>query len=291
MGHERGRKDRNWEVGMKRLYWPVFCVSVLLIAMASPPLALATPAINVAEQKAVTASAVVVPAQVSQLGFVISGFAKQVPFKEGDAVTAGQTLLVLDTPELEFAIAAAQAGLRAAEAQAEIRTSEMFRRFKINLTTFDVRKYWVSVPHEVIEMEDAKVQKARASIEIAQARLAQGTLIAPHNGTIASIEVLPGEFVQSDQTVVTLATLDDLQFETTDLDERDISNVHIGDAASVFIEALDQTVNGKVTRISPIANTVGGDVVFKVTVVLDEQPKGLLWGMTAEVTIQGGSNQ
>jgi hypothetical protein len=30
---------------------------------------------------------------------------------------------------------------------------------------------------------------------------------------------------------------------------------------------------------------VGGDIVFKVTIALDEQPKGLLWGMTAEVTI------
>ena len=273
---------------MKRFYWPVFCVSILLIAVANPRLALATPAINVSAQKTVTASAVVVPTQVSQLGFVISGIARQVPIKEGDAVTAGQTLMVLDTPEFEFAIAAAQAGLRAAEAQAEIRISEKFRRFYINLTTFDVRKYWVSVPHEVIEMEDAKVQKAQASIEIAQARLAQGTLVAPHNGTIVSIEALPGEFVQSDQTVVTLATLDNLQFETTDLNEHDISNVHIGDAVSVFIEALDQTVNGKVSGISPIANTVGGDVVFKVTVLLDEQPKGLLWGMTAEVTIQGG---
>jgi RND family efflux transporter MFP subunit len=248
----------------------------------------AAPTNDVVSQKTVTASAVIVPAQVSELGFLISGIAREIPVEEGDSVKAGQTLMVLDTPELEFAIAAAQAGRRAAEAQAEIRTSEMFRRFKINLTTFDVRKYWVSVPHEVIEMEDAKVQKAQASIEIAQARLAQGTLIAPHDGTIVSIEVLPGEFVQSDQTVVTLATLDNLQLKTTDLDERDIPNVHIGDAVSVFIEALDQTVNGKVNSISPIANTVGGDVVFKVTVVLDEQPKGLLWGMTAEVTIQGG---
>jgi RND family efflux transporter MFP subunit len=271
---------------MKRFHWPAFCVSVILIAMANP--VFAAPMIDVSAQKAVTASAVVVPAQVSQLGFVIPGIARQVAVKEGDAVTAGQTLIVLDTPELEFAIAGAQAGLRAAQAQAEIRTSEIFRRYKINYTTFQIKKYWVSVPHEVIEMEDAKIQKAQVSIEIAQARLAQGTLIAPHDGTIASIDVLPGEFIQSDQTVVTLATLDNLQLETTDLGERDISNVHIGDAVSIFIEALDQTIEGKVTSISPLAGTVGGDVVFKVTIALDEQPNGLLWGMTAEVTIQGG---
>ncbi len=39
-------------------------------------------------------------------------------------------------------------------------------------------------------------------------------------------------------------------------------------------------------RISPIADDVGGDVVFKVTIAPDTQPEGLLWGMSAEVEIQ-----
>ena len=51
------------------------------------------------------------------------------------------------------------------------------------------------------------------------------------------------------------------------------------------IAALDVTVKGKVIRISPIAKTIGGDVVFPVTIQLDKQPAGLLWGMTAEVGI------
>jgi HlyD family secretion protein len=59
----------------------------------------------------------------------------------------------------------------------------------------------------------------------------------------------------------------------------------MGDSVNISIEALNTNVSGKVIGISPIADTVGGDVVYKVTVELDEQPKGLLWGMTAEVTI------
>jgi RND family efflux transporter MFP subunit len=271
---------------MKRFYGPVFCVIVILAVLVNP--VSAAPNHNVSAQKTVSASAVVVPAQVSELGFVISGIASQVPVQEGDTVTAGQTLMVLDTPDLQFAISEAQARVRAAQAQAEIRSREIFKKYIINYYTFTIKTLRVSVPHEVIDMEDAKVQKAQASVEIAQAKLAQGTLIAPHNGTIASIEVIPGEYVPSDQAVVTLATLDNLQLETTDLSERDIPNVHVGDAASVFVEALNQTIQGKVIGISPIAGTVGGDVIFKVTIALDEQPEGLLWGMTAEVTIQGG---
>jgi HlyD family secretion protein len=51
------------------------------------------------------------------------------------------------------------------------------------------------------------------------------------------------------------------------------------------VEALDKEFNGKVMAISPVADIVGGDVVYKVTVTLDEQPDGLLWGMNAEVEI------
>ena len=40
--------------------------------------------------------------------------------------------------------------------------------------------------------------------------------------------------------------------------------------------------------ISRISSTVGGDVVFMVTVDLDTQPDGLLWGMSADVQIETG---
>ncbi len=289
---------------MKRFYRSVFCVSVILAVLA-PALpgtcvrgkcaccasvnpVFAAPIMNVPAQNTVTASAVIVPVEVSQLGFVISGIARQIPIKEGDTVTAGQTLMVLDTPDLQFAVIEAQARVHAAQAQAEIRRNEIIKKYIINYKTFTVRKLRLSVPHEVIEMADANVQKAQASVEIAQAKLAQGTLIAPNDGTVASIKVIPGEFVQSDQAVVTLATLNNLQLETTDLSERDIARVKMGAPVNISIEALNDTFNGKVISISPIADTVGGDVVFKVTIAFDEQPKGLLWGMTAEVEIQGG---
>ena len=105
---------------------------------------------------------------------------------------------------------------------------------------------------------------------------------------MTSLGVIPGEFVQSDHAVVTLATLDDLQLETTDLSERDVPYVHIGDPVNIFIEALDRNISGKVISISPKADIVGGDVVFKVTIAPDTQPEDLRWGMTADVEIQSG---
>jgi len=285
---------------MKRCYWSVLSAIAILAASVNPVFAphvsfrycetcgVAAPKNNVSTQKTVTASAVIVPAQVSELGFLISGIARDIPVKEGDSVKAGQTLMVLDTPDLQFAVDAARADVRAAQAEEEIRRNEIIKKYKINYIKFTVKKLRLSVPYEEIEIANARIQQARASVEIARADLAQGTLSAPHDGVIASIKVIPGEFVPSDQAVVTLATLNALQVETTDLSERDIPNVQMGDSASIFVEALNRDISGKVIGISPIASTVGGDVVFKVTIAPDTQPEGLLWGMTAEVEIKSG---
>ena len=288
MGHERRCKDRDRAIRMKRFYWSALSVTAILMLLVQPVLAAPNP--DGSAQTTVTASAVVVPAQVSEMSLLISGIARDIPVKEGDAVKAGQTLIVLDTPTLEFAVTEAQAGLRGAQAQAEIQSNEIIKKYLIiyKPTSIALKKLRLGVPHEVIEMADARVQRAQASVEIAQANLAQGTLVAPRDSVVASLNVMPGEYVQSDQAVVTLATLNDLQIETTDLSERDIANVHMGDPANIFVEALNKNFSGKVIGISPMAETVGGDVIFKVTIAPDVQPQGLLWGMTAEVEIQGG---
>lgn len=270
---------------MKQFCWSALSMIVVLAFLVNP--VLAAPNHSMFAQT-VTASAVIVPTQVSELGFLISGIARDVSVKEGDSVEAGQTLIELDTPNLEFSVREAEAALRFAQAQAEIRRKEIIKKYKINYKTFTVKKLRLSVPHEVIEMANANVQRAQASVEIAQANLAQGTLIAPYDGIVASLNIIPGEFVPSDRAVITLATLNALQVETTDLSEREIRNVHIGDPATIFVEALNKNISGKVISISPIADTDRGDVIFKVTIDLDEQPQGLLWGMTAEVEIQSG---
>jgi membrane fusion protein, multidrug efflux system len=277
MGYECGCNDRNRKVSMKRFCWSALSLIITFAVLANPVLAAPNP--NVPAQKTVTASAVVVPTQVSELGFLISGIARDVPVKEGDSVKAGQTLIVLDTPDLDFAVTEAQAGLHSAQAYADLQKYRRVKDRRNGKIFYDV------VPVEFRQRADARVQQAQATLDLAQINLAEGTLTAPFDGVVASLKVIPGEFVQSDQAIATLATLNNLQVETTDLSEGDITQVTIGAPATIFVEALNQTIHGKVISISPVSNTVGGDVVFKVTIAFDQQPNNLLWGMTAEVTI------
>ncbi len=57
----------------------------------------------------------------------------------------------------------------------------------------------------------------------------------------------------------------------------------VGQAVTVNVEALGVDVPGVVQEIAPLASALGGDVVYQVTVALNERPDGLRAGMSAEV--------
>jgi len=258
---------------MKRFYWStLLSLTAILASLVSPVFA--------AQAGTVVASAVFVPAQVTELGFVTSALIKEITVKEGEQVQAGQTLAALDIPELQFAVIAAEAALRSAQAEEKVQSYRRIKDRRNGRVFFDV------VPPEVREIAHAHVQQAQAALEIARASLAQSILVVPYDATVASVHVIPGEYVQQNQVVITLATLNNLQLETTDLSERDIANVKIGAPVNISIEASNENVSGTVIGISPMASAVGGDIVFKVTIAFDKQPENLLWGMTAEVTIE-----
>jgi RND family efflux transporter MFP subunit len=259
---------------MKRFYWSTLLSLAAILASLVNPVSAAH-----AQRGTVVASAVIVPAQVTELGFVTSALIKEITVKEGEQVQAGQTLAALDTPELQFTVIAAEAALRSAQGEEKVQSYRRIKDRRHGRVYFDV------VPPEVREIAHARVEQAQAALEIAQATLAETTLVAPHEATVASVNIFPGEYVQQNQVVLTLATLNNLQLETTDLSERDIAKVKIGAPVNISIEALNENVNGTVIGISPIASSIGGDVIFKVTIAFDRQPANLLWGMTAEVTI------
>jgi RND family efflux transporter MFP subunit len=269
---------------MKRFAWTLLLIgAVTTTACGTSATATPLPVISLATPSTITpsrvaASAVVVPTQDSHLSFVIAGQVKGIVVDEGAVVQKGEPLVLLDTRELEYAVTGAQASVRAAELEAEI------QRFRRKDFTSSGIKY-TSGPRELIEVADARLVQAQAALESTKATLAQGILVAPFEGTVVRIDVVPGEYVAAGQTVIVFANLSELQIETSDLSELNVKYVQIDQPATVFIEALNEDFPGKVSAISPISDTIGGDVVFKVTVKLNQQPQGLLWGMSADVDI------
>lgn len=218
----------------------------------------------------VSAAAIVVPLNEARLSFISIGRVTSVDVKVGDKVTAGQVLVKLDTTILEAKVREAEANLLAAQIQV---------KYLKRLGTDELH----------LESAEADVARAQALLDSANATLlAQSTLRAPFDGTIVSVDISSAETVTPGRTVIVLGDLSSYQIETTDLSERDVTKVQVGQSTNIFIEALNQEFTGKVVDVSLVSSTLGGDVVFTVTIELDEQPQGLLWGMSADVAIETG---
>lgn len=141
---------------------------------------------------------------------------------------------------------------------------------------------------EALALVEARVQNAQAQLAASQAALTDLELKAPFAGTIAELSIHSGEWVVPGQPVLLLADLSQLRIETTDLSERDIPKIEIGQPVTIFIKALNQNVEGRVSAISPLADTLGGDVVYKTTIDLDAPAPGLREGMSVEVQFSTG---
>jgi RND family efflux transporter MFP subunit len=217
----------------------------------------------------VVASAEVRPVDSVNLSFPLLGRVETVEVAVGDTIAAGQTLVTLDTTIIEARIAEAEAGVVTAETQVRY-----------------LQRVGVGNAYEQIDAAKADVDRAQAVVDQLKAQLEQATLTTPIAGTVITVDVAPGETVNPGQVIIVIADLSHMRIETTDLSERDIPAVQIGQSASVFIDALDKSFDGKVVDIDRQSETVGGDVTYKVTIELDQQPAGLRWGMSAEVDIQ-----
>ncbi len=275
---------------MKHFYWTtVLILAILLTGCASTPTptAVATPSASptpdhsfISSSGIVSASANVTPAQTSQMGYLISAPVQEVDVKEGDRVKAGQTLIVLNTPDLILSVTAAKAAVRGAQDQVDL-LNYPYKKLRYKGHIIHAKAFL-----ELREQAAAQLDSAQATLDAAQATLNEGTLTAPYDGTVVTVNVVPGQLVQPDQVAVVIGDLNHLQIETTDLSEREIAYVKVGQIATVHIKALNQDFSGKVTAIAPKAVKYNGDWVFKVTIALDQQPLSLIWGMSADVQIQ-----
>jgi multidrug resistance efflux pump len=137
-----------------------------------------------------------------------------------------------------------------------------------------------------VAMAQQRLANAKAQLAVAKSSLDDLELRAPFGGTVTKLNIHAGEWVTPGQPVLMISDLQNSQIETTDLSERDIPNVTVGQPVNVFIKALNQNVTGHVKDVAPLADTLGGDVVYKTTIELDSRPPGLREGMTVEVQFQ-----
>jgi membrane fusion protein (multidrug efflux system) len=192
-------------------------------------------------------------------------------FKEGQPVSKGAVLVVLDSAEQRAHVAAAQADMKLAESRYK-RNEELVAQNFITKQALD---------------------EARANLDIMRARLLQEqvaldkTIIrAPFNAVVGLRQVSAGAYVKKGDDIVRLDALGTLKLEVP-VPETYLPLVHIGLPVTLTVDALPgQSFSGKVHAIDPVVDPVSRNVRVRARIA---NPKGQLKpGMFARATADLG---
>ena len=197
------------------------------------------------------------------------GMVTAVYAEEGDAVTKGQLLAIVASPQLDAAYQRASAEVEHAHADLEA-AERLYSQGAIARS----------------ERDAAKRLYDGASTALQEASSTRGftRLEAPIPGTVASRGVRYGEVTSPPSPAFTIVDLDKLRV-VVNLPERDVHRVHDALPASLQ-SAYDggATATGHVARIAPVVDPLTGTV--RVTVALDPGQQSLRPGQFVSVRIE-----
>jgi len=186
--------------------------------------------------------------------------------------------------QAQAGLLAAQSGLAQAKAHAAKAASQALEaQAQLDLARAGSRE-------EDIAAAEAAVKQAEASLGDAKNDLEDALLKAPFDGTVGAILIHEGDLVAPQVVAVRLGDLSRLQVETKDLSEVDISRVEVGQRATIIVDALEgKELSATVASVSPMADKLRGEVVYKVILDLEAgSDVGLRWGMSTLTEIKAG---
>jgi len=153
--------------------------------------------------------------------------------------------------------------------------------------TREVAKYQDGPDLDVVALLESRIRAGEIRLIAAEAALSDHEVIAPISGKIVELKPKAGEWVHTGEPVVVIADDTDWVVETEDLTEIDVINIHVGQAATVELDALPGvTLTGEVNSIKDLAEEKRGDVTYTVVLNLLETDPRLRWGMTTIVTFE-----
>src|SRR5262245_1713874 len=204
------------------------------------------------------------PARISRVALPVAGRVKQVMVTIGDAVSQGQTVIALDSPEIGAALSAyRQAQARVTQAKASQAKAEAdLNRIKDLFDNRAVAQKEVISAETTLAQAKSDVAQAEAALQEAQKKLQifglqsdqaiQDILVrAPVSGKVLEISVAAGEYRNDTSApVMTIADLSTV-FMAADVPEDRIRYIHQAEQMEINLGAYPGEIfRGQVKRIS-----------------------------------------
>ena len=235
----------------------------------------------------------------------IQGRLQQLMVKEGDAVTNGQLLAVIQPQEQQanmafFTSSQQQTTADLTQAQADLENARLnYERIQglysnnvESARAFDQARTAYQSAGARVESVQKQIQAAGAQMEKAAVQLSYTKIIAPTNGIVDKRAALQGEVVNPGQAIVTLINQDDL-WVRADVEESYIENIPLGKKLQVKLPSgatregtvFYRTVDADYATQRDVSRTKRDIKTFEIRLRCDNADRALAVGMTASVEL------
>lgn len=194
------------------------------------------------------------------------GVVRQLHFKRGDRVSAGDLLA-------ELAIESRQAQLQ--EARSLVERAEIEFRGAQQLRKQD------SISETELAQARAALDSARAQLNMAVSEVERTLITSPVEGLIETRDVEEGDFLSRGAPVATVVDLNPMRVKGF-LSERYLNRIEVGSRAEVRL-ITGAVHEGEVTFIGRVASAATR--TFPVEVVIANADGAIIEGLTAEITL------
>ena len=199
-----------------------------------------------------------------QISPKVQGFITQINVKEGQSVSAGQVLFVLDNVTYQAQVRQSQANVNTA--QASCNTAK--------LSYENSQKLYENKVIGDFELQSAtnQYEQAKAGLSVAQAGLASAKEMlsfcyvkSPAAGVVGTLPYKKGTLVNTATVLTTVSNNSSMEvyFSLTEKDALNMTQSSLGEFPSVQLQLADGTIynhEGKVTKMSGVIDAATGSV-------------------------------
>ncbi|MBM3752902.1 MAG: efflux RND transporter periplasmic adaptor subunit [Acidobacteria bacterium] len=244
----------------------------------------------------------------------IAGHIKELRVREGDALSSGQTIAVIDTREVETAIREAEAGrteaqaglpeseaaLRGAQAQLDLARTTLDRMTKLkdskSITDqeFDETRARFRQAQSQVDIAQARgrqirerIQQASAAVERVRLQRNYATVTAPFAGIVTEKRAEAGVFAGPGQPIVVIERAGEWRLDAA-VDESLLKHLRVGTAVSVTLDALDEPMALRLNEILPSVDARTRTATVRVAL---PGWAGIRSGLSGRMRIAGGERK
>lgn len=214
----------------------------------------------------------------------ISGFLTKVNVEEGQHVSKGQTLFVIDQVQLQAAVDQAKASVAVAEANVNTQTTNANNnKILLDKNIISESAYQTSV--DALNSAKAQLSQAKAALTSAQKNLSYSLVTAPVSGVVGTIPFREGTLVSPSSLLTVLSNNNALRanfaiseselLNLTDNGSKSIKDV-IASLPEVSLLLANGTIYGQKGKIESISGVINTSTGSANAIAIFPNPDGML---------------